>query len=193
MQVNILAQTSDGTYRQYDCDMMSIWHSSPGQWRVVTDDGSEEIKPFATRTGLVSDDFCADNDNNAVRTGLGDAFRAAMGVDAPRGGTLDGSAHTEILAELLAVGDRAPVISRRSESSAPVPFPNDCGGCSSSMDGYAGDVDEDEKKSYDNNVAQSDGNDADVDEDEDEDQDDDSSASSEYLIIFIYSTRYARL
>ena len=74
-----------------------------------------------------------------------------------------------------------------------MPFPNDCGGCSSSMDGYAGDVDEDEKKSYDNNVAQSDGNDADVDEDEDEDQDDDSSASSEYLIIFIYSTRYARL
>ena len=42
-----------------------------------------------------------------ARTGLGDAFRAAMDIDKPTGGgALDGSAHTETLAELLAVGEK---------------------------------------------------------------------------------------
>ena len=46
-------------------------------------------------------------ENYTVRTGLGDAFRAAMDVDKPAGGgALDGSAHTETLAELLAVGEK---------------------------------------------------------------------------------------
>ena len=197
MKVNILAQTPDGTYQQYDCDMMSILHAAPGQWRIVTDDGKEEIKQVATRTGLVSD-ACRVAENYTARTGLGDAFRAAMGVDTPAGGgALDGTAHTETLAELLAVGEKAPVISR-SESSAPVTCTKfECGDCSLSLDGYAGDIDEDEKKSYlySNNVGQSDGHDGDVDDDDDddEDEDDDSSVSCEYLIIFIYSSRCARL
>ena len=46
-------------------------------------------------------------ENYTVRTGLGDTFRAAMDVDKPTGGgALDGSAHTETLAELLAVGEK---------------------------------------------------------------------------------------
>jgi len=41
MKVNILAQTPDGKYQQYGCDMMGILHAAPGQWRTVTDDGME--------------------------------------------------------------------------------------------------------------------------------------------------------
>jgi len=102
-----------------------------------------------------------------------------MDIDKPTGGgALDGSAHTETLAELLAVGEKAPVISR-SESLAPVTSTKiEWGECSSSLDGYAGDVDEDEKKShmYNNKVGQSDGHDEDVDDDDD--GDDDSSSGS---------------
>jgi len=55
----------------------------------------------------------------------------------------------------------------------------ECGECFLSLDGYAGDVDEDEKKSYmyNSNVGQLDGHDGDVDDDDDDDEDDDSSGS----------------
>jgi len=67
-----------------------------------------DIKQVATRTGLVSVCYaCRVAENYTVRTGLGDAFRTAMDIDKPTGGgALDGSAQTETLAELLAVGEK---------------------------------------------------------------------------------------